>query len=85
MPSAGEIREQIERELNRRTRLAVPAFAGGFLYLLSAIIITSTLNGAADRRAARRASTPASAGVAEPGREPARGRGQIHLPSRASR
>lgn len=45
MPSKSEIRVQIESELHRRTRLAVPAFAGGFLYLLSAIVITSTLNG----------------------------------------
>jgi len=45
MPSAGEIREQVASELHRRSRLAVPAFAGGFLYLLSAIVISSTLNG----------------------------------------
>jgi hypothetical protein len=45
MPSNAEIHKQTAWELNRRTRLSVPAFAGGFLYLLSAIIITSTLNG----------------------------------------
>jgi hypothetical protein len=45
MPSAAEISEQTARELHRRSRLAVPAFAGGFLYLLSSIVITSTLNG----------------------------------------
>ena len=45
MASAEEIREQTARELHRRTRLAVPAFAGGFLYLLSAVVISSTLNG----------------------------------------
>ncbi|HXD55908.1 MAG TPA: hypothetical protein VN618_14225 [Solirubrobacteraceae bacterium] len=45
MASKSEIRTQIESELHRRTRLSVPAFAGGFLYLLSAIVITSTLNG----------------------------------------
>jgi hypothetical protein len=45
MPSAAETREQVERELHRRSRLSVPAFAGGFLYLLSAIVITSTLKG----------------------------------------
>jgi len=45
MPSKDEIRAQTTWELGRRSRLAVPAFAGGFLYLLSAIIITSTLNG----------------------------------------
>jgi hypothetical protein len=46
MPSAAEIREQVANESERRNRLAVPAFAGGFLYLLSSIIIASTLNGA---------------------------------------
>ncbi len=46
MPSAREIKDQVARESHRRDRLAVPAFGGGFLYLLSAIIITSTLNGA---------------------------------------
>ncbi len=46
MPSAGEIREQVALEAERRSRLAVPAFAGGFLYLLSSIIISETLNGA---------------------------------------
>ncbi len=45
MPGKDEIRTQVAWELHRRTRLAVPAFAGGFLYLLSAIIITSTLSG----------------------------------------
>ncbi len=46
MPSAAEIREQVDHESERRVRLGVPAFAGGFLYVLSAIIISSTLNGA---------------------------------------
>ncbi len=46
MPSSGEIREQVAAETEKRSRLSVPAFAGGFLYLLSAIIIASTLNGA---------------------------------------
>jgi hypothetical protein len=45
MPSAGDIRKQVEHEDERRARLSVPAFAGGFLYLLSAIVIQSTLNG----------------------------------------
>lgn len=39
-------RQQIAFELERRRRLAVPAFAGGVLYLLSSIVITATLNGA---------------------------------------
>jgi hypothetical protein len=46
MPNAGDIRRQVQVESARRTRLAVPAFAGGFLYLLSAIIISTTLRGA---------------------------------------
>ena len=46
MPSSGEIREQVAAETEKRARLSVPAFAGGFLYLLSAIIISSTLNNA---------------------------------------
>jgi hypothetical protein len=45
MPSNDDKRKQTSWELNRRTRLAVPAFASGFLYLLSAIIITAALNG----------------------------------------
>jgi hypothetical protein len=45
MPSASEIRKQVDYENERRQRLSVPAFGGGFLYLLSAIVITSTLNG----------------------------------------
>ncbi len=45
MPSTAEIRDRTAAELQRRSRLAVPAFAGGFLYLLSSIVISSTLNG----------------------------------------
>jgi hypothetical protein len=46
MPSSSEIKEQVAWETERRTRLAVPAFAGGVLYLLSGITTQSTLNGA---------------------------------------
>ena len=46
VPSASEIRQQVEWETERRDRLAVPAFAGGMLYLLSAIVISVTLKGA---------------------------------------
>ena len=46
MPSKSEIKEQVARETEWRTRLAVPAFAGGVFYLLSGIITASTLNGA---------------------------------------
>lgn len=46
MPSASEISEQVAGESERRARLGVPAFAGGMLYFLSAIIVTATLNSA---------------------------------------
>ena len=46
MPSPSEISEQVARESERRARLGVPSFAGGFLYFLSAIIVTSTLSSA---------------------------------------
>jgi hypothetical protein len=46
MARSGEIRQQVARESWRRSRLSVPAFGGGFLYLISAIIISQTLNGA---------------------------------------
>jgi hypothetical protein len=46
MPTAQEIKEQVASETERRARLAVPAFAGGVLYLLGAIIVSSTLGGA---------------------------------------
>jgi hypothetical protein len=46
MPSTSEISEQVERESERRARLGVPAFAGGFLYFLSTIIVSATLSSA---------------------------------------
>ncbi len=46
MPSPSELSEQIARESERRARLGVPAFAGGFLYFLSAIIVSATLSSA---------------------------------------
>ncbi len=46
MPNAAEIAKQVETESERRSVLSVPAFAGGFLYVLSAIIISGTLKGA---------------------------------------
>lgn len=46
MPKPSEIRAQIEKEMAGRNRLAVPAFAGGVLYLLSAIIVSGTLKAA---------------------------------------
>jgi hypothetical protein len=65
MPSTSEIREQVAGESERRSRLAVPAFAGGFLYLLSAIIISSTLNGA-PTVGLLQGLKPALSGVANP-------------------
>jgi hypothetical protein len=46
MSSPTEISEHLTSESERRARLGVPAFAGGFLYFLSAIIVTSTLSSA---------------------------------------
>ncbi len=65
MPSASEIRDQTGAELERRQRLAVPAFAGGVLYLLSSIIISATLNGA-PTVGLLQGLAPALSGVAEP-------------------
>ena len=69
MPNAGDIRRQVEAESARRSRLAVPAFAGGFLYLLSAIIISSTLRGAPTVGLVE-GLTPALEGVANPAVSP---------------
>jgi len=65
MPSAAEIREQTHGELDRRRRLSVPSFAGGFLYLLSAIVITTTLNGL-PTVGPLQGLTPTVQGVSEP-------------------
>lgn len=46
MPSAAETRSHVQQEEQARSRLKVPAFAGGFLYLLSTITISSALGGA---------------------------------------
>jgi hypothetical protein len=65
MPSAREISEQVTRESERRSRLGVPAFAGGLLYLLSGVIITSTLSGA-PTVGVLQGLAPALSGVANP-------------------
>jgi hypothetical protein len=65
MPSTRDIREYVAAESERRIRLAVPAFAGGFLYLLSAIIISETLNGA-PTVGLLQGLAPALSGVANP-------------------
>ncbi|HSZ14794.1 MAG TPA: hypothetical protein VK790_12240 [Solirubrobacteraceae bacterium] len=70
MPSAGEIRAQVASEQERRTKLAVPAFAGGFLYLLSAIIVFKTLNGGPTVGLIEGLG-PALNGVANPAHSPA--------------
>jgi hypothetical protein len=46
MPNTSEIAARVEHESERRQRMGIPVFAGGFLYFLSAIIVTATLNGA---------------------------------------
>lgn len=69
MPSASDIRTQVAAETERRNRLAVPSFAGGFLYLLSAIIISSTVN-AAPSVGLLEGLTPALSGVATPAVSP---------------
>ncbi|HEX5224998.1 MAG TPA: hypothetical protein VFW29_07695 [Solirubrobacteraceae bacterium] len=65
MPKPAEIRQQVASELHRRARLAVPAFAAGVLYLLSSIIISSTLNGA-PTVGLLQGLAPAFSGVSEP-------------------
>lgn len=65
MPSAAEIAKQVETESERRGVLSVPAFAGGFLYVLSAIIISGTLKGAPTVGLVEGLG-PAISGVADP-------------------
>jgi len=72
MASAKEISEQIEHESERRSMLGVPAFAGGFLYLLSAIIIASVLN-TAPTVGLLQGLTPAIRGEADPSESPRAG------------
>jgi hypothetical protein len=69
MSSAGEIRQQVEHESQRRSALAVPAFAGGFLYLLGAIVISNTLGGA-PTVGLLQGLGPALSGVANPAVSP---------------
>lgn len=69
MPSASEISEQLARESERRARLGVPAFAGGVLYFLSAIIVTATLSSAPTVGLVQ-GLAPALSGVADPAVSP---------------
>jgi hypothetical protein len=65
MPTAEETRAEVASELARRKQLAVPAFAGGALYLLSAIIISATLTGAPTVGVVQ-GLAPALQGIAKP-------------------
>jgi hypothetical protein len=69
MPDAGEISAQVARESERRARLSVPAFGGGFLYLLSGITISETLKGA-PTVGLLQGLTPALKGEASPAYSP---------------
>jgi hypothetical protein len=65
VPNASEISSQVARESERRARLAVPAFAGGVLYLLSGIIISTTLRSAPTVGVVQ-GLKPALSGIARP-------------------
>ncbi len=65
MAKSSDISEQLAREGERRARLGVPAFAGGLLYFLSAIIVTATLSSAPTVGLVQ-GLTPALNGVADP-------------------
>ncbi len=69
MPSKSEITEQLAREADWRRRLSVPAFACGFLYLLSGITISETLKGA-PTVGLLQGIEPALSGVANPAVSP---------------
>ena len=69
MPSQSEITEQLAREADWRRRLSVPAFACGFLYLLSGITISETLKGA-PTVGLLQGIEPALSGVANPAVSP---------------
>jgi hypothetical protein len=69
MPSKEEITQQVERETEWRSRLAVPAFAGGVFYLLSGII-TNSVASSAPTVGVLQGLTPAFSGVAVPAISP---------------
>jgi len=69
MPDTREIREQVARESERRSRLGGAAFGAGFLYFLSSIIISETLNGA-PTVGLLQGLAPAVSGVANPAVSP---------------
>ena len=65
MSTTSEISEQISHESARRSRLSVPAFGGGALYLLSGIVVAETLKGA-PKVGLLQGIEPALSGVANP-------------------
>jgi hypothetical protein len=65
MASTGEFATQREKEIEGRRRLGVPAFGGGFLYLLGAIILVSVSNNA-PTVGLLQAIAPAFSGVGNP-------------------
>lgn len=72
MPSRSEIKEHLAGETARRGRLSVPAFAGGFLYLLSGILVSAVLKGA-PTVGLLQGLTPALRGEANPSVSPRAG------------
>jgi hypothetical protein len=66
---SAEVAAQLEWERDRRSRLGVPAVAGGFLYLFGAVIIGSALGGA-PTVGLLQAISPAIKGEAHPRRSP---------------
>jgi hypothetical protein len=69
MATAAEIQAQVSRETERRSKLGVPALAGGVLYLLGSIIIAGTLKGA-PTVGLFEGLKPALTGVANPAESP---------------
>jgi hypothetical protein len=69
MARDSEIERQVARETQWRERLAVPAFAGGILYLLSGII-TNSVAGSAPTVGVLQGLAPALSGVAKPAVSP---------------
>ena len=65
MARDSEIEQQVARETEWRSRLAVPAFAGGILYLLSGII-TNAVASSAPTVGVLQGLTPALSGIAKP-------------------
>ncbi len=69
MPSKSEIEQQVARETEWRTRLAVPAFAAGVLYLLSGIV-TNSVASSAPTVGVLQGLAPALSGEANPAVSP---------------